>query len=389
MTKVTLPDPNELSAEDQLSEEQLAAIEEAKNEDWSKPAEESSEKQEDDQEDKKDVSDKGKKEDTDDKSDASEEEEKPDDKTPEDEEAEKAESERLEKKAKKLNKSVEEVKQIETEEKAEQERLEKVAKDEGLTVEEVKELEKKDMSIAERHGNDPVKIARALRKEQSEYGKLKNEVEQLKAFKTKVETAQTKFNERQFNDQMEKGREDIIDKFRDKFPDEAEDLSDDACFERGKALIRKALDEKQKETLEKQAKEAEVKRKELVKGLPDEHKDYAPEVKEILAECADGQILDKEFDVIFIANYARGKKFTPDYVKSLGDAAYKRGVEKPKMIPKVPGARPKSGGKDTTLIDSMSEQDKARAIEIYGRREGWSKERMYEEYAKNDKDKDF
>jgi hypothetical protein len=368
--KITFPEPETLTETEKLSDEQLKSIADLKDSDWNEPAK---------------AEDKPKEEP---RPEPEKKEEEPPAKTTDElaaekqkQEAEAAETQRIDKKAKELNKTVEEVKQIETTEKTEHDRLDKIAKEENRSIDEIKADEAKDKSIAERHGNDPVKIARALRKEQSEYGKIKNEIDGLRKFKEEVNAQTIKFNEQRFESQMENGRADIIEKFREKFPDESEPLSDDAVFERGKGLIRKGLEEKERVSNENIKTQAETKRADIIKTLPEEFKDFVPEIKELIEQCNNHQILDKEFDVAFLANYARGKKFTPDYVKSLVDDAYKRGVEQAKIIPKVPPGKPTNIKKENV---SLTESQKTRAIEIYGRRDGWSQEKMFEEYFKND-----
>jgi len=372
MVKVILPESDTLGSEEKLSDEQLREIETIKTDDWVKTDQPKSE-----EEPKKELEKK-----------PTEEESKPG-KTPEEIEKEKEEQDlealetaRLEKKAKEFDKTVEEIQQIEAGEKTEKERLEKIAKEEGRTVEEIKAEEEKDRNVAERHGNDPIKLARALRKEQSGYEKQKDEVEQLRRFKEQADAQIVQFNEQQLEERMEKGREDIIEKYRDKFPGEETDkLSDDVVFERGKGIIRKALEERQKVRTEKIKADAETKRIDLVKNLPEEFKDFIPEIKKLLEECGDSQILDKEFDISYLGNYIRGKKFTPDYVKSSEEAFYKRGVEQAKIIPKVPQAKP---GSDKTITVTLTDSQKNRAEEMYGRREGWTRQRMWEEYFKSD-----
>lgn len=375
MTKpITFPNPEELGVEDKLSEEQLNVITAEKEQDWNKPisGKEKEKTPEDDLEtpEKKD-------------------EEEPGSQTPEELEAERkaseesaAEDKRLEEKAKTLNKTVEEVKKVEVEEKAEQERLEKVAKEEGRTIDEIRAEEAKDKALVERHGNDPVKIARALRKEQSEYGKIKNENEELKKFKASVEQRSKQASEQALNARMESDRDKIVDTYRTKYREECEDISDDVVFERAKNLIMKGFEKQQEEAKGQLKTKATEKRSELITKLPDQFKDFVPEIKTLLDECEDSQIIDTEFDIEYLANYARGKKFTQEYIKSLEDASFKRGQEQAKIIPKTPAGRPTGHSKGSSA--NLSESQKERAVEIYGRREGWTKERMYEEYAAND-----
>ena len=391
MTKITLPQPDEMTPDVKLSDEQVKAINDFKDEPWEKP---STPAKADDKSKDEPIPDAEKKPEPKEVKEGEEEESV--EKTPEEvaaekvvKEAEAAETARLDKKAKELGKTVDEIKQIETTEKAETERLEKVAKDEGKTVDEVKAEEAKDKTVAERHGNDPVKIARALRKEQSEYGKLKNEAEGLRKFREQAIADARKFNEQRLNSALEKDREKIVTTYREKYKDEEgiDVLSDDAVFERAKGVIRKGLEERETTREESIKTQAETKRAEILKTLPEEFKDFIPEVKDLLAECGNDQILDKEFDVAFLANYARGKKYTSDYVKSLEESAYKRGGEKAKIIPNVPSA--KAGSPKGVISTPLTEIQQRRAEELYGNREGWTKQKMYEEYSKNDMKNDF
>lgn len=317
--------------------------------------------------------------------DKKEKEEKPEEKP---EEQKKEEQPETDKKAEEPEEETPEQKA--EKDKAEQARLEKIAKEEGLTIEQVKENEAKDKSVAERHSGDPLKIARALRKEQSEYGKIKAENDKLKAFKAQVDEERTRFNEQKFNADALKNRDRIIETYREKFPDEA-DESDDALFERGKVLIKQALKAKEAERYSQIRSEAEAKREELVTSLPEDLKEYVPEVREMLKSCADEQVLDKEFDVTFLATYQRGKRFTKDYVKSLEDAAYKRGLEQPKIMAeqtRVKGARTSAKGGSSPTI-TLTEAQKRRAEVVYSSQKDWTDEQKWAEYQTHDLKNDF
>ena len=386
---VQLPEAEDLGT-DQLTEEQRAAVQEEKDIDWDE-ALDSEEKPEDKPKDKDDVTLEDK-EDTEDKP-----EDKPEDK--EDDEAkeaeveakkvEEAETERLDKKAKDLEKTVDEVKEIEKGETAEQERIEKIAKDEDITVEEVKENEEKDLSVAERHSNDPKKLARALRKEQSEYGKLKTESDALKDYKSQHEESLSRIDKTAINAKLEEDRDKLVDMYRDKFPEDSEDASDDAIFERAKAKVIRGIEQKNEKMTAENKVQADDKRKVCLTDLAEEYKDYKPEITKIIGECSDRQILDKDFSVEDIAMYARGRKFTPEHLKTLEDAAYKRGSERAKIVPKVPGGKPSSKKGDTNLVTGASSEDRDRALQIYSRRDDLSESQKIAMYIKEDKANDF
>lgn len=386
-----LPNAEDLG-ETKLTDEQLKVISDTKSEDWDAPKKEAEVEPDKTAKPKEEVEKQENKE-ADDTvvktADELEAEKKASLELKAKQEAESAENLRLEKKAKDLGKTADEVKKLEVEEKTDNERVEKLAREEGITIDEVRENEIKDRSIADRHGKDPFKLARALRKEQSEYGKIKGETEQLRDYKARTEAAQARFSEQRFDAQTNHDREEIVSQYRKNFPENSDELSDDAVFERGRGIIKEALKRNEQERFEKAKSEATKKRTELIKSIPEEFKDYIPEVKDMLSECSDDQILDRGFSVDYLATYARGRKFTSDYIKSIEESAYKRGAEQSKMIPKVPNGKPTSQKSEGSAGALLSDKDKSRAEEVYGRREGWSREKMHDEYAKHDKGKDF
>lgn len=380
----TLPNPEEITAGgESLSDEQREMIKESIETPWDQ--EEPKKKPEEKDDDKVGDDDADDKEEKDDK-DSEDQDDQEDD---EDSEAEAKEQERLEKKAKELEKTVDEVIELEKSEKSEQDRIAAVAKEEGISTEQVIENEAKDKSIAERHGNDPLKMGRAIRMLQSEHDKIKTETEELRTFRQGVEEAQRKNLDKEFNRVAEEQRDRIVDQYRKSFPDEAEE-SDDTLFERGKAIMRKNM-EKNIEKKEAEFKEkADDRRKEILAKLPEEFNEFKKEIKEAVGKCSDADVMDPEFDVMFFANYQRGLKFTPEYVKSLKDAAKKDGEEKPTIrgpVKKKTGTKPSPYA---NLVSQATDVDRKRAVQIYGRRQpSWSEDKMVAEYMKNDKKYDF
>jgi hypothetical protein len=303
------------------------------------------------------------------------------------EEANAKEQARLDKLAKEQNKTVDQIKADEkaAAEKAELARLEAIAKEEGLTVEEVRENEKKDQAILERHANDPKKLARAMRKEQSEYGKLKSQLDDINEEKKQQQKI---VDEQNFIKTIEGKREQIIEKYRELYPHDAIDQSDDVIFDRAKGLLR-ATYEKAIEDQKKAVKtEADNRRKNMVENLPQEFSELKAEVKEMLDQCDDSQVLSKKFDPLFLANVARGKKFTPEYVKQLTDAAYKRGLEQPRILGATNLGRTTPPVTPPKPAATLTSEEKERAREMFSNK-GWTEEKMFQEYEKNHKGKDF
>lgn len=269
----------------------------------------------------------------------------------------------------------------------EEEILQKIADDEKCSLEEAKEILAKDKAIVERHSSDPVKIARALRKEQSAYGKLDAENKELKSYRDKMERERTKFHEEAFNRNIESRKLEIIEKYISLHPDEA-DLHEDVLFERAKVLIKDALKKEEEKAAKALAEKAETTKKELIEKISTEYADIVPEVKDALSDMDAQVVTDPEFDIMHMVFWARGKKYTPEYVKSLEDAAFKRGQEDPKIKQKKSlDSQPRSSSASKGAVASPA--DRARAIEMFSNRDGWSEEKMVEEYMKNHKGKDF
>lgn len=284
--------------------------------------------------------------------------------------------------AEKDGKPIDEIRRIESE-KTEGARLKAIAKEEGITVEQVKDNEAKDKSIVERHKNDPLKIARDVRKQQSEYDKLKNENEALR----EKESARTRvITEQEFEHQFDARKDQIIAKYRETYPDASYALEDDEVLEKAKPLLRGAYDETRKNYESEIKTQSESKRKELVEGLSEEFKEYRPEVEEALKECSDAQVLNKEFNIEYLACWARGKKLTPEYIKSIEDAAYTRGNEQPKILGEIGVKKPRSQSGKSYSYNLTAEQKK-RALDV-NRREDWTDEQKYADYDKV-KDNDF
>lgn len=309
------------------------------------------------------------------------------------------EDERIVKLAEEQGKTVEEIIEVETaakdektDEQKETERLNAIAKEDGVTVEEVKANEEKDSKVVENYSKDPMKIAKALRNETSAYGKLKAENEKLTEYKTQVETQRLKYNEKMIDAQLEKNREKIVEEYIKIKSDESEE-DEGVLFERAKVRIKDALkanNEKVQTDLENTATESRVT---LADSIPEEYKEYTSEIKEVLEAHSAQEVTSKDFDIVNLCYWARGKKMTPEYVKSLEDAAEKRGKEQPEIIERKTGAtststRSTQTKTKTNIVETASVQDKERALEVFSSKDDWTDDKKIEEYMTNRKQHD-
>lgn len=158
-------------------------------------------------------------------------------------------------------------------------------------------------------------------------------------------------------------------------------------FERAKNELKGVIKQNQ-EKEEVRVKEAsEIRREELLDNLPEEFNEVKVDIKNVLKEVENSHVLTKDFDIMHIAHYARGKKYTPEHIKSLTEAAEKRGREESKIKEKKTVPAGGRGGKKSPAT-SLSEDDKSRAHDIYANEE-WDEAKIFSEFIKNHKGKDF
>jgi len=294
------------------------------------------------------------------------------------------ETERVEKLAQEQGKSIEDVIQDESDKK-EMDRLEDIAKKEGISVDAIKENEVKDKSIVERHEGNPLKIAKALRGLQSSYDKLQNELKRIK----EQQAAQSQIlSDKEIETRCEENREKIVEQYIKIYPNEAEELSEDVIFDRGKTLVKAS----QQKSIEKQRSElkekADERRGQLLENLSEVDREFKPNIERALKETLDEQIIHQDFDVKELIVWARGSKYTKEHVKELVDAAFKRGQEQSKILgekTKIGGAKPII---QQTYSHNLTDDEKERAKTIFYYEEKWPDSKKFAEYEKI-KDKDF
>lgn len=310
------------------------------------------------------------------------------------EEAKEAEEQRLEAKAKELKKTKEEVIELEAQAKAKAEQLEieAIAREEKISVQQAKEMIQKDREVAERHKHDPIKLARSLRKFQSEASKSKAEAEENKL---KVKQYELAVSDAQFEAGCEEQKAQIIEAYREdpKFAAKAAELEDDECFERAKEILRVAKNQYVEQEKQKTKTLADEKRKEYLQTIPEDiSKEFYSELEEHVNSCTDMQVLNPKFNMEHIIALYRGKKYTPEYIKQLKDEAYRRGMENRKILGRKVNtplpSKPQVKAKGDGYVTKLSATEKARARSMFAGL-AMSENEMYKEYENKYRGKDF
>jgi hypothetical protein len=183
---------------------------------------------------------------------------------------------------------------------------------------------------------------------------------------------------------LNEDKDKIIELYLKKHPDE-EDQHEDVIFERAKVILKTKLKEDRDKADAEFKVHVDKVRDDLIGKVPKEYKEFIPEIKKQLQDEDDDVVIHPDFDVMNLAYWARGKKFTPEYVKSLEDAAFKRGSEDPKIKAQKAGISTSEArstpGKPAPVV--LSDDEKERALEIFASKDDWSDERKFKEYKDN------
>lgn len=245
----------------------------------------------------------------------------------------------------------------------------------NLTMDEAKEDIDKTKAIVEKYKGDPAELARALRSTQSGY-------DQLKAKEAKPQVIIQKDPTAEIKEYAEKNREKIIEAFRRKFPIKGAVMEDDAILEDAVAQAERDYEVWARGEGEKVTREATGRREQLLASVPEGDKRFIPDIKALLSRTPDNQVVHESFDIKDLIYHARGAYYTPDRVKTLEDAAFKRGKEDPKIIgvksPSSGGPAPKA---PSGASSGLNGDQKSRALEMFVAEDGYSEADAYKAFA--------
>lgn len=224
-----------------------------------------------------------------------------------------------------------------------------------------KEIQKNRDTLA--FYKDPESLARSHRKLQSEFDSLKAKVD--KGDKPEAPKLTGDPNQA-IRTHVDKNREQIVEKFRQKYPAKSELMTDEAIVEE---VIDRAEQNynvwREKRSIEI-TKEAADKRDVLISGLNETDKEFIADIKAALKETHDSIILDPEFTLSDIVRWAKGGKFD-DRVKTAYDEGYRKGKEEAQILGERVPPKPKGTGAKTGSAEvvNLNDDQKERALEMF------------------------
>lgn len=258
---------------------------------------------------------------------------------------------------------------------------------EKITVEEAREALKAEQNIITKYGAEPKKLARAYHHSQREYKRLESSVKAEREAAANVLTE----NEIVMGDKkltFDEAKPAMIAAYRERFPEKMADLSDDQVFETAKKEYREKVKEVTAAHKAQIKTEADSKRAKILLGLPESTKPYQDLIKEVLGQAPDHRVVQDDYDPEDLIHWARGQHFTPDRIKELEDAAFKRGQEKAKILGEKGGGSPERGGgapgagagDSNAEIGLLTQEQKDRALNMFESIQVWDDKRKFVEY---------
>lgn len=251
-------------------------------------------------------------------------------------------------------------------EKSEDEVIRQIAIDESLTVEEAKSQHEARKNILEKYKNDPNQMAKALQSTQSAYDKTRTELEKIKSQPDVEDIEQTIANdEAKIPAYVQSKQDELIEQYKAKYPRKTENMSDELILEEVTEVVRQNYRRHAEKKIGEIKDQATRRRDELLTGLNEKDREFLPEVKAILNDTPDTQVLHKSFDIMDLVYHARGQKYTPEYIEQIKKEAAAKGQEEAKIIgEKVPESKGSAPIKKVGST-SLTEKQKERAQEMF------------------------
>lgn len=235
----------------------------------------------------------------------------------------------------------------------------------GMTYAEAKEDIEKTAEIIKQYKNDPAEMARAMRNKDREYHKLRSEVDKSKE---KKEPVFRRMNDDQFREwarQEVRKHEKMVEKYREKFPARSEAMSDDAVIEEIVEQELRIYGERASKKEQEIKDTASKKRESLISSIKEADRRFIPEIKAMLQETEDTEVIRDDFDMNDMVFWAKGKRYDADIKE-----AEERGEKRAKEGAKILGSKPGSGGSKPQSSKSggvgLTKAQKERALEMFG-----------------------
>lgn len=249
-----------------------------------------------------------------------------------------------------------------------------LAIEKNISLDDAKAVIEKETAIAEKYGNDPKKLARAYRENQSAYDKLKTQNKALQ--EAQIMPLEKVPTETEVIALIKKGalkdergavitEESIVETYRKEHSDIADDLEDDKILKLAAHDIVQNVAKDKKELVGKVKEAAKVKRDKCMSLLPETDKHLESQIKEAIDNMSDLTVVSDTFNFNDIVRWARGSN---ENIASLVKKAREEGIKIGKESPVIEGVVPSESGGGRTPAkksQSISTEELRRAHEMF------------------------
>src|SRR3990167_1660036 len=247
----------------------------------------------------------------------------------------------------------------------------------GMTYTEAKEDIEKTNAIIEKYKGNPSEMAKALRSTQSAYDKVKAQGEQKPQ-----ETVFQPMSDEQFikeaKTHFSKDQDKHIDIYRSKYPNKSELMTDEAVLE---DIIDRSLENYRSWSKEQMAvvkHKAGERREQLLNSIPENDKRFLPDVRNVLMNVNDMQVMKPDFDLKDLLFWSKGQRYDAD-IKNAEERGFKRAKEGAVIIGAKTGSdgvsKPKVSGQSSGT--ALTADQKSRATEMFSDLDGYTEEQAY------------
>lgn len=253
------------------------------------------------------------------------------------------------------------------------------AKSNGLNAEEAKDEIAKLRAISKKYNDDPVKLAKAYREVQSGYDKLKVTA----SSNISPAVAAIAANPRSYViGEVKKNADKLIIEFREQNPARSRDMDDEQVMEevveRGTYAIQNQIRNYEIQL----KKDASNKREEFIKGVSEADRRYLPEIKPVLDQLPDYQIIGPNFRFEDLVSWAKGKS-VDRLIKETEERVRKEYENKDRkivgQITKPAQATKVKQTPEQSKSNGMSKWQKDQALQMFAST-AMSEEEMFEAY---------
>ena len=267
--------------------------------------------------------------------------------------------------------------------------IDNYAKEKEISTEEAKEVIEGRNVVSKKYGDNPKKLAHALRSMQVQFTKEKEaHVGTAKALdqaslkvmlNSKIKPEETLKKP----DGTKLTRDECIEAYRESYPDLTDDKEDGEVYDLQRQHILRHMNHIQKESQERVKSDAKSKRVDLMANLPKEAEQYKDSIKKMLDTFPDGAVAQEGFDLEEIILVHKGKD-SDKREREAEKRGYKRGLEKKKIIGDLrrPAGSPHTT-KDTkgdTKSHGLEDSGKQKALAFF-KDDNITEQRKYELYA--------